>query len=126
MICEAIPLMKALVKKAPGFDNMVYTDIPQPAVKGDLVKIKVAYTGVCGTDIHAFRGTYPSTKTPIVLGHEFSGVVSEIGPDAAYMPQSRRPRSGKEMLSAYSERAPLGRWWRKYAARRGRLSSSPK
>ncbi|MBO4358527.1 MAG: zinc-binding dehydrogenase, partial [Erysipelotrichaceae bacterium] len=48
---------------------------------GDLVKIKIAYSGICGTDLHAFKGTYGSTKPPIVLGHEFSGIVTAVGPD---------------------------------------------
>ncbi len=60
---------------------MVYTEIPEPSVSGDLVKIKVAYSGICGTDIHAMQGTYPSTSPPVVLGHEFSGIVTEVGPD---------------------------------------------
>jgi len=72
--------MKAVVKTAVGFDNMIYTDIPEPEATGDLVKIKIAYSGVCGTDLHAYKGTYSSTKPPVVLGHEFSGVVVAVGP----------------------------------------------
>jgi L-iditol 2-dehydrogenase len=71
--------MKAVVKMLPGEGHMEYTDIPEPQVTGDLVKIKIAYSGICGTDIHAMRGTYPSTKPPVVLGHEFSGVVVAVG-----------------------------------------------
>jgi L-iditol 2-dehydrogenase len=41
--------------------------------------VKVAYSGVCGTDLHAFKGTYCSTKTPVILGHEFSGIVTDTG-----------------------------------------------
>ena len=73
--------MKAVVKEAPGNDHMVYKDIPEPEATGDLVKIRVAYNGICGTDLHAFRGEYSSTKTPVVLGHELSGVVTAVGPD---------------------------------------------
>lgn len=69
------------MKEAEGYDNMVYKDIPEPEATGDLVKIKIAYSGVCGTDLHAFKGTYPSTKPPVVLGHEFSGVVTAVGPN---------------------------------------------
>ena len=71
--------MRAVVKLSPGNDHMIYTDIPDPEVSGNLVKIKVAYSGICGTDIHAMRGTYPSTKPPVVLGHEFSGIVVAVG-----------------------------------------------
>lgn len=73
--------MKAVVKTKTGDGFMEYKDIPEPSVERDLVKIKVAYSGICGTDIHAWKGNYPSTKPPIVLGHEFSGIVTEIGPD---------------------------------------------
>ena len=73
--------MKAVVKTLIGYDNMVYTDIPEPEATGDLVKIRIAYSGICGTDLHAFRGTYASTKPPVVLGHEFSGIVTAVGPD---------------------------------------------
>ncbi len=73
--------MKAVVKTETGYDHMVYQDIPEPEATGDLVKIKIAYSGICGTDLHAFKGTYASTKPPVVLGHEFSGIVTAVGPD---------------------------------------------
>ena len=73
--------MKAVVKTESGYDHMEYMDIPEPEATGDLVKIKIAYSGICGTDLHAFKGTYASTKPPVVLGHEFSGIVVDVGPD---------------------------------------------
>ena len=73
--------MKAVVKTEVGNDHMEYMDIPEPEATGDLVKIKIAYSGICGTDLHAFKGSYGSTKPPVVLGHEFSGVVVAVGPD---------------------------------------------
>lgn len=71
--------MKAVMKTEPGYDNMTLVNIEEPKATGDQVKIKVAYTGICGTDVHAFTGEYPNSKTPVVLGHEFSGIVTEIG-----------------------------------------------
>lgn len=71
--------MKAVMKTAAGYDNMELTNISEPEVQHDQVKIKVAYTGICGTDIHTFTGEYRNSKTPVVLGHEFSGVVVEVG-----------------------------------------------
>ncbi len=73
--------MKAVVKTASGDGHMELLDIPEPDAAGDLVKIKIAYHGICGTDLHAARGTYASTKPPVVLGHEFSGIVVETGPE---------------------------------------------
>ncbi|MBU5584463.1 alcohol dehydrogenase catalytic domain-containing protein, partial [Enterococcus sp. S181_ASV_20] len=54
-------------------------EIEKPVPKGRVVLVKVIYTGICGTDIHGFKGEYDRLKTPLVLGHEFSGVVEAIG-----------------------------------------------
>lgn len=74
--------MKAVVKTKPGYDNVEILDVEEPKVYGDRVKIKVAYSGICGSDIHTFKGEYANVKNlPVTLGHEFSGVVVEVGPD---------------------------------------------
>ncbi|WP_314068546.1 zinc-binding dehydrogenase [uncultured Vagococcus sp.] len=75
--------MKAVVKKALGYDQMDFLDVPEPEVYGDRVKIKVAYTGICGSDIHTFKGEYNNAATPVILGHEFSGKVVAIGPEVS-------------------------------------------
>lgn len=74
--------MKAVVKTAPGYDRMAFMDVPEPTPERDQVKIRIAYSGICGTDLHAFKGSYASTKPPVILGHEFSGIVVETGPEA--------------------------------------------
>ncbi|GKU83370.1 zinc-binding dehydrogenase [Niallia sp. NCCP-28] len=71
--------MKAVSKLAPGYDNMSLVELEEPIVSEDKIKIKVAYTGICGSDIHTFKGEYNSKNTPVVLGHEFSGIVVEVG-----------------------------------------------
>lgn len=73
--------MKAVVKTKPGYDHMEFKEVEEPEVYGDIVKIKSVYTGICGSDIHTFKGDYKNPKTPITLGHEFSGIVVEVGPD---------------------------------------------
>lgn len=72
--------MKALTKVELGFGNLELLDIEEPKVKDDLVKIKVEYGGICGSDIHSYKGEY-KVNVPVVLGHEFAGVVTEIGKD---------------------------------------------
>ncbi len=54
-----------------------------PKVKKGEVLINVKACGICGTDIHIFEGDEGAAPTPTgtVLGHEFSGVVTEIGED---------------------------------------------
>ena len=39
--------MKAVVKTEVGFDNMVYKEVEEPKAERDLVKIKIAYCGIC-------------------------------------------------------------------------------
>ena len=73
--------MKAVVKTKPGYDNIEILDIEEPKVEADKVKIKVDYSGICGSDIHSFKGEYANLKAPVVLGHEFAGVVVEVGED---------------------------------------------
>lgn len=50
-----------------------------PSITSEEVLIQVKTCGICGSDIHAYRGTHPFIHPPIVLGHEFSGEVSKIG-----------------------------------------------
>jgi L-iditol 2-dehydrogenase len=45
----------------------------------DEILIRTAYAGVCGSDLHAFRGKHPFRKPPVILGHELSGTIVEVG-----------------------------------------------
>jgi len=55
-------------------------EVELPFIKQDYeVKIKVIVTGICGSEIHAYHGTHPFRVPPVVSGHEFAGVVVEIG-----------------------------------------------
>lgn len=50
-----------------------------PSLEKGMVKVKVEYAGICGSDMHEYlAGIYP-VRTQPVLGHEFSGVVVEVG-----------------------------------------------
>lgn len=71
--------MKVAIKKDLGYDGMYLEDIAEPTLEDNHVKIKVKFTGICGTDIHTYKGEYANAKLPLVLGHEFSGEVVEIG-----------------------------------------------
>lgn len=51
-----------------------------PLLAEDEVLVKVAYAGICGTDLHILEGTFPCKKEgQLTLGHEFVGVVEGIG-----------------------------------------------
>lgn len=74
--------MKALVKFAPGEGNLDVMDVEEPRCGDDQVKIDIAFCGVCGTDLHVLHDTFRNFP-PVILGHECSGVVAEVGRDVA-------------------------------------------
>ena len=68
--------MKALRIITP--NNLELIEIPTPIPKRNEVLIRVMASGICGTDIHIFRGEYMGDY-PVIPGHEFSGIVEKIG-----------------------------------------------
>jgi threonine 3-dehydrogenase len=73
--------MKALVKQKaePG---IWMEDIPEPAPGHNDVLIRVNKTAICGTDIHIYNWDDWAARTipvPMAVGHEFSGVIEDIG-----------------------------------------------
>ena len=71
--------MKAAVLYQPG--DLLITDFAEPLLAEDGVKIAVSYCGICGTDFHKFAGKVGSRPVtyPVPLGHEVSGIVTEVG-----------------------------------------------
>lgn len=70
--------MKGVVKISEGAGNIVYKDFETPAAEQGKVMIKVAAAGICGTDLKIRSGNYPCNP-PVVLGHEYSGIVEAVG-----------------------------------------------
>lgn len=59
--------------------DMRLEEVPTPVPGDGEVIIKVEACSICGSDLHAYEGKHPKVTYPRILGHEFSGVVSEIG-----------------------------------------------
>ena len=68
--------MKSIVIQKPNEIALVEREIPEPG-PGELL-IKVMASGICGTDLHIFRGEYLG-QYPVIPGHEFSGMVMSTG-----------------------------------------------
>jgi 2-desacetyl-2-hydroxyethyl bacteriochlorophyllide A dehydrogenase len=68
--------MKAAIVEKPG--TLTVKDVPIPGVGDNEVLIHVQSSGICGTDIHIFRGEYLGTY-PVIPGHEFAGIVEKVG-----------------------------------------------
>jgi len=73
--------MKAVVLSA--VDNLALVDVEKPKPGSKECLVKVLACGICGTDRHIYHGEYPSAK-PVILGHEFGGVIEEVGPDSKF------------------------------------------
>ncbi|MGY3566615.1 2,3-butanediol dehydrogenase [Sinomonas sp. RB5] len=74
-----------------GNKDLRVEDIPEPPVEPGKVKIRVEWCGICGTDLHEYEdgpifcptAAHPHPLTgesvPVTLGHEFAGVIAELG-----------------------------------------------
>jgi 2-desacetyl-2-hydroxyethyl bacteriochlorophyllide A dehydrogenase len=73
-------MMKAALWTGP--ETIEYTEIPRPKAGPGQALIKVAYGGICGTDMMIYLGKHPRAKAPLVMSHEFSGTIVEADGDA--------------------------------------------
>ena len=69
--------MKAAVWTAT--DQVEVTELPMPEVPPGWALVKVAYNGICGTDLAILHGKHPRACAPLVMGHEISGWVAQAG-----------------------------------------------
>lgn len=69
--------MKSLLY--PAFDRVEMADLPKPSPAPGEVLLQVAACGICGSELEGFRKRSPRRVPPIVMGHEFCGVVAELG-----------------------------------------------
>jgi len=72
--------MRAQVIERPG--KMALKEVPVPQINDDEVLIKVKMCGICGTDWKIFKGEYAAEFLPMISGHEFWGVIEEVGANA--------------------------------------------
>ncbi len=70
--------MKAVVKFKDGKDGWEIRDIMRPDPMPNEVEIKVQAAGICGSELHLYHDNHVYTP-PVVVGHEFCGVISRVG-----------------------------------------------
>lgn len=72
--------MKAIVKYAAEPGHMEIREVPEPTAGPGQIKIKVVAAGICGSDLHIYNSDIAiPVRPPVTVGHEFSGVITEIG-----------------------------------------------
>lgn len=78
--------MKAICKSKPE-PGLWLNEVPKPDVGTNDVLIKIIKTAICGTDLHIYHWdewSQSTIKPPLVIGHEFVGVVEDIGPGVTH------------------------------------------
>lgn len=72
--------MKAMVYRGPY--KVRVESKPDPVIEhpGDAI-VRVTRAAICGSDLHLYHGMMPDTRVGMTFGHEFIGVVEEVGPD---------------------------------------------
>ncbi|WFA88189.1 zinc-binding alcohol dehydrogenase family protein [Paenibacillus amylolyticus] len=73
--------MRAIVCEE--IDQLKLQDLPQPERAEGEALVAIRRIGICGTDLHAYKGNQPFFTYPRVLGHELAAVIEEIGPNEA-------------------------------------------
>lgn len=61
------------------YKQFEFSEVPKPVLGDDDVMIEVRACGICGSDIHGMDGSSGRRQPPIIMGHEASGVICEIG-----------------------------------------------
>ncbi len=86
--------MKAVVFDGPG--KVEARDVAKPALdQTDAVLLKVTLSAICGTDLHSYHGFAPPLVPGTTMGHEFVGVVEEVGRDV------KRFKPGDRVVSCH-------------------------
>ncbi|TQR18775.1 alcohol dehydrogenase catalytic domain-containing protein [Psychrobacillus soli] len=70
--------MKGLVKFEKGPSGVRLIEIESKPLREKELLVKIHAAGICGTDLHIMEDEYPY-NAPVVLGHEYSGIVVEVG-----------------------------------------------
>jgi 2-desacetyl-2-hydroxyethyl bacteriochlorophyllide A dehydrogenase len=86
--------MRAVIKAGPGAGNIAVLDADIPSPGPGEALIRIGASGLCGTDLLVYDGVYRGRNNPVppslILGHEASGYVIELGPGTTWPPPGTR------------------------------------
>src|SRR5213593_1264082 len=69
--------MKALVLTE--YNRFAFQDVPTPEPGPGEVIVSVKACGICGSDVHGMDGSTGRRRPPIIMGHEASGIIADVG-----------------------------------------------
>lgn len=68
--------MKAAVLQ--DWKSIEVTQVPAPEIQPGEAVLRVSIAGICGSDVHIYNGDNPIARAPVIPGHEFMGVITEL------------------------------------------------
>jgi len=104
--------MKALVKAEPR-EGLWMQDVDKPEIGPDDVLIRVHMTAICGTDIHIYNyddWAQKNVPVPMVVGHEFGGVIEAVGSDVTRVTPGMRVSGEGHVVGEKSRAVRAGRF----------------
>lgn len=99
--------MKAVVIKEPGKVSLEQVEIPKPQPGFVLVKVKAA--AICATDLEVLDGNIPANY-PLTPGHEWSGIVEEVGSEEARHWIGKRVIGSNDVVCLKCDACRSGNW----------------
>ena len=103
--------MKALVK-AKAEPGIWLEDVPDPAIGPNDVRIAVRRASICGTDVHIYEWddwARQNVRVPLTLGHEFAGVIVEVGSEVRGYAEGERVSAEGHITCGYCRNCRAGR-----------------
>ena len=71
--------MKAILRKSREIGDIDLVNLPVPVARDEYILAKVAYAGICGSDLDIINSRNTIYRPPVVQGHEFSAIVKKVG-----------------------------------------------
>src|SRR3954449_8144285 len=76
--------MRAMVYRGPYKVRVEEKDVPKIEHPNDAI-VRVSMAAICGSDLHLYHGMMPDTRVGMTFGHEFIGVVDQVGPSVEHL-----------------------------------------
>ena len=100
--------MRRLVIRKPKTVSIEEVEIPSPG-SGEIL-LKVAYCGICGSDLHAFKGEHPFISLPATTGHEFSAKIEVLGNNIGNFEKDQRVTVEPSLVDNTCYNCKIGRY----------------
>ena len=71
-------------------DDLRVEEVMRPEPGPDEVLLQVHRCGICGTDSHIVHGRFPAPNLPLIIGHEFAGIVAAVGTGVTHVKEGDR------------------------------------